>query len=178
MFSYGWAGPLLGTAMLCLLFGLVPGLLTALTHGVLYVFVLAPLINGLGHWRGTQNFSNTAYNASLLAWMTAGESLHNNHHAHPRSAKFSMQRVEVDPSWLVIRVLAAVGLVVVTGTPCSRCRIVGSNAEACRSRPPGLAESGFRRDEKPARRPPRAPVGIVLRRAETGQPRMLFGVAI
>jgi stearoyl-CoA desaturase (Delta-9 desaturase) len=117
MFSYGWAGPTLGTVMLCLLFGLVPGLLTALTHGVLYVLVLAPLINGLGHWRGTQNFNNTAYNAAALAWMTAGESLHNNHHAHPRSAKFSMQRVEVDPSWLVIRALAAVGLVVVTGTP-------------------------------------------------------------
>jgi stearoyl-CoA desaturase (Delta-9 desaturase) len=117
MFSYGRVGPALGTALLCLLLGVVPGLITALAHGVLYVFVVAPLINGLGHWRGTQNFNNTAYNASLLAWMTAGESLHNNHHAHPRSAKFSMQGVEVDPSWLVIRALAAVGLVVVTGTP-------------------------------------------------------------
>jgi fatty-acid desaturase len=32
----------------------------ASVHAVLYVFVLAPLINGLGHWRGAQNFSNTA----------------------------------------------------------------------------------------------------------------------
>jgi hypothetical protein len=28
-----------------------------------------------------------------------------------------MERVEVDPSWLVIRALAAVGLLVITGTP-------------------------------------------------------------
>lgn len=117
MFSHGWAGPALGTVMLCVTFGLGPGLLAAVAHAILYVFVLAPLINGLGHWWGTQNFKNTAYNARMLAWVTAGESLHNNHHAHPRSPKFSMQRVEVDPSWLVIRVLAAVGLVVITGPP-------------------------------------------------------------
>jgi stearoyl-CoA desaturase (Delta-9 desaturase) len=117
VFSRGWVGPALGTTFLCLVLGLWPGLITALAHGVLYVLVLAPLINGLGHWRGTQNFSNTAYNAPLLAWMTAGESLHNNHHAHPRSPKFSVRRIEVDPSWLVIRALTAVGLVVITGTP-------------------------------------------------------------
>jgi stearoyl-CoA desaturase (delta-9 desaturase) len=117
IFSHGWAGPALGTTLLCLILGLWPALITALAHGVLYVFVLAPLINGLGHWRGTQNFSNTAYNATLLAWMTAGESLHNNHHAHPRSPKFSVRRIEVDPSWVVIRMLAAIGLVVITGVP-------------------------------------------------------------
>lgn len=118
VFSYGWAGPTLGTAVLCLGLGVVPGLVTALAHAVLYVFVLAPLINGLGHWRGTQNFSdNTAYNTPLLAWMTAGESLHNNHHAHPRSPKFSVHPIEVDPSWPVIRALAAIGLIVISGTP-------------------------------------------------------------
>jgi stearoyl-CoA desaturase (delta-9 desaturase) len=119
IFSFGWAGPALGTAALCVIFGVGAGLLVALAHAILYVLVLAPLINGLGHWRGTRHFDNTAYNARFLAWVTAGESLHNNHHAHPRSAKFSMHRVEVDPSWLVIRALAAVGLVVVTGLPVS-----------------------------------------------------------
>jgi hypothetical protein len=66
---------------------------------------------------GSKNFSNTAYNSRVLAWVTAGESLHNNHHAYPRSPKFSVRRSEFDPSWLVIRALATVGLVVITGTP-------------------------------------------------------------
>ena len=70
-----------------------------------------PLINGLGHWRGGQNFENTAYNSRVLAWLTGGESLHNNHHAFPRSPKFSLRRSELDPSWLAIRVLAALRLV-------------------------------------------------------------------
>jgi fatty-acid desaturase len=72
------------------------------------LFVLSPLTNGLGHWSGTQNFNNTAYNGGLLAWVKAGESPHNNHHGPPRSPKFSMQRVEVDPSWLLIALVNAI----------------------------------------------------------------------
>jgi stearoyl-CoA desaturase (delta-9 desaturase) len=117
LFSWGWVGLTLGTMLLCLVLGIWPGLIAAAAHAVLYVFVLAPLINGLGHWRGAQNFSNTAYNSPVLAWVTAGESLHNNHHAHPRSPKFSVRRFEFDPSWLVIRALAILGILVVTGTP-------------------------------------------------------------
>lgn len=117
LFSRGVVGPGLGTALLCLLLGVWPGLIAALAHAVLYVGVVAPLINGVGHWRGAQNFRNTAYNSAVLAWVTGGESLHNNHHAHPRAPKFSVRRVEVDPSWLVIRALAAVRLVVVVGRP-------------------------------------------------------------
>jgi stearoyl-CoA desaturase (delta-9 desaturase) len=113
VFSWGWAGVGLGTTLLCLILGLWPGLIAAAAHAVLYVFVIAPLINGLGHWRGAQNFRNTAYNSMVLAWLTGGESLHNNHHAHPRSPKFSIRRVEFDPSWVVILALAAVRLVVV-----------------------------------------------------------------
>jgi stearoyl-CoA desaturase (delta-9 desaturase) len=97
--------------------GIWPGLVTGLMHAVLYVFVLAPLINGLGHWRGAQNFANTAYNSRVLAWARGSESLHNNHHAHPRAPKFSMRRFEFDPSWVVIRCLAAVRLVEIVGAP-------------------------------------------------------------
>jgi len=92
-------------------------------HAVLYVFVMAPLINALGHWRGTKNFDNTAYNWRLLAWITGGESLHNNHHAHPRSAKFSLRRSEFDPSWPIIRSLAAAGLLVISGPPVAWARV-------------------------------------------------------
>ncbi|MBI3634853.1 MAG: fatty acid desaturase [Candidatus Rokubacteria bacterium] len=115
IFSRTWLGLGLGIAFLCLLLGPVPGLVAAAVHAILYVFVAAPLINGLGHWRGAQNFANTAYNSRVLACLTAGESLHNNHHAYPRAAKFSMRRAEIDPSWLVIRALAAIGLLTVSG---------------------------------------------------------------
>ena len=118
VFGWGWCGVALGSALLCLVIGLGPGLVAAGAHAILYVFVLAPLINGLGHWRGGQNFaSNTAYNSRALAWLTAGESLHNNHHAHPRAPKFSMGRLEFDPSWLLIRALARIRLVAILGAP-------------------------------------------------------------
>ena len=115
VFSRGWAGLGLGIAILAGLFGPAIGGAAAVGHALLYVFVVAPLINGIGHWRGQQNFDNTAYNSRVLAWVTAGESLHNNHHAHPRAPKFSMTRSEFDPSWLVIRALAGLGLVTIGG---------------------------------------------------------------
>jgi stearoyl-CoA desaturase (Delta-9 desaturase) len=117
LFGRGLTGLGVGIIMLCLLLGLWGGLIAALLHAVLYVFVLAPLINGVGHWRGAQNFVNTARNSRVLAWLTGGESLHNNHHAHPRAPKFSMARFEFDPSWVVIRILALVRLVQISGAP-------------------------------------------------------------
>ena len=93
------------------------GFLAMVGHGILYMFVLAPLINGLGHWWGGKNFENTAYNSRVLAWLTGGESLHNNHHAFPRSPKFSLRRSELDPSWIAIRLLAALRLVAIVGAP-------------------------------------------------------------
>jgi stearoyl-CoA desaturase (delta-9 desaturase) len=119
IFSHGLLGPVVGLILLCALIGFWPGLIAGLTHAIIYVFVIAPLINALGHWRGTKNFANTAYNWRVLSWITGGESLHNNHHAHPRSAKFSVRRWEFDPSWLVIRALAAVRLLAIQGTPIS-----------------------------------------------------------
>lgn len=115
VFSRGCLGVALGAALSCLVFGLWIGLVAMALHAILYVFLVAPLINGLGHWHGRQNFDNTAYNSCVLAWVTGGESLHNNHHAHPRAPKFSVRAWEFDPSWLVIRTLAALRLVVIGG---------------------------------------------------------------
>ena len=117
LFSHGVAGLGVGWVMLCGLIGLWPGLIAGVVHAGLYVFVLAPLINALGHWRGSKNFENSAYNSRFLAWITGGESLHNNHHAHPRSPKFSMRRWEFDPSWTIIRWLSAARLLVIVSRP-------------------------------------------------------------
>jgi stearoyl-CoA desaturase (Delta-9 desaturase) len=115
LFSWGWLGVGIGIAALVAVLGFWPGIIAGIVHTVIYVFVLAPLINGLGHWHGGQNFDNTAYNWRTISWFTGGEALHNNHHAYPRAPKFSVRRFEFDPSWPVIRVLVAVRLVAVIG---------------------------------------------------------------
>jgi stearoyl-CoA desaturase (delta-9 desaturase) len=117
VFSRGWTGLGLGVLLMGLTIGWWQGIVAMLGHALLFVFVTGPLINGLGHWMGAQNFENTAYNSRVLAWMTGGESLHNNHHAFPRSPKFSLRRSELDPSWLAIRLLAALRLVAIVSAP-------------------------------------------------------------
>ncbi len=117
VFSWGWTGLGLGVALVALVIGWWQAVVAMLGHGVLFVGVIGPLINGLGHWTGAQNFRNTAYNSRVLAWLTGGESLHNNHHAFPRSPKFGLRRSELDPSWLAIRLLAAVRLVAIVSAP-------------------------------------------------------------
>jgi len=115
LFSWGWLGVGIGLAVLVAALGFWPGIIAGIVHAVIYVFVLAPLINGLGHWHGGQNFDNTAYNWRTISWFTGGEALHNNHHAYPRAPKFSVRRLEFDPSWPVIRALVALRLVAVIG---------------------------------------------------------------
>jgi len=117
LFARGWTGLGLGVVLASLTIGWWQGVVAMLGHALLFVFVTGPLINGLGHWTGAQNFENTAYNSRVLAWMTGGESLHNNHHAFPRSPKFSLRRSELDPSWLAIRLLAALRLVAIVSAP-------------------------------------------------------------
>jgi stearoyl-CoA desaturase (Delta-9 desaturase) len=116
LFNKGTLGGVVGIAAAMLVLGPGWGLLLAVSHFILYVFVLAPSINGLGHWWGRKNFfNNSATNLRVLAWLTGGESLHNNHHAYPSSPKFSMGRLEFDPSWVVIRVLMLLRLARLVG---------------------------------------------------------------
>jgi stearoyl-CoA desaturase (delta-9 desaturase) len=109
-FNHGISGVALGTAALCVVLGLGWGLLAAGVHAVMYVFVLSSSINGLCHHVGYKNFDNTATNLRLLALVTGGEGLHNNHHSYPRSPKFSFRMSEIDPAWPLIRLLIALRL--------------------------------------------------------------------
>ena len=108
-------GFLLGTGVLVWMFGPGPGILAALLHFVMYVFVLSPTVNGLCHWWGLKNFANTAFNHPLLAWLIGGETLHNNHHAYQGSPNFRAKRYEFDPAWYVIRLLAMIGAITFIG---------------------------------------------------------------
>ncbi len=94
-----------------LMFGMLGITLFALQ--MLCIPVLAAgVINGIGHFWGYRNFEcdDAATNIVPFAILIAGEELHNNHHAYPSSAKFSMRRWEFDVGWMYICVLRALGL--------------------------------------------------------------------
>jgi len=113
LFDHGWLGLAVGISVLCLVLGIGWGLFAAGLHAFMYVFVLSSSINGLCHHLGYRNFDNTATNVRIVAWLTGGEGLHNNHHGYPRSPKFSFRkgrRWEIDPGWWLVRVLSAMRL--------------------------------------------------------------------
>ena len=110
LFNHGSLGLAVGIAALCLSLGLWWGLFAAVLHTLMYVFVLSASINGLCHFAGYKNFANTATNLKIVAWLTGGEGLHNNHHGFPRSPKFSFNRGEIDPAWPLIKLMIALRL--------------------------------------------------------------------
>jgi stearoyl-CoA desaturase (delta-9 desaturase) len=110
LFNRGVLGVTIGVVGLCAVLGVGWGLLAAAIHGVMYVFVLSSSINGLCHHVGYKNFENTATNLRLLALITGGEGLHNNHHGFPRSPKFSLRASEIDPAWPIIKILTLLRL--------------------------------------------------------------------
>ncbi len=101
LLGLGGGTAILVVAMWALGFGLLTGLVAAGLHAVFYV-LLSGAINAVGHTSGKQPYENSATNLQSLAFITAGEGLHNNHHAAPTSARFALNKGEIDPgSWLV-----------------------------------------------------------------------------
>ncbi len=94
-----------------LLFG-VPGIIIIAVQMVAMPLFAAGVINGLGHHSGYRNFECDDAATNLLPWgvFVGGEELHNNHHAFPTSAKFSVRRWEFDIGWMYICIFRALGL--------------------------------------------------------------------
>jgi stearoyl-CoA desaturase (delta-9 desaturase) len=90
----------------------VPGIIILSVQLVAMPLMAAGVINGLGHAVGYRNFECDNAAVNLVPWglVTGGEELHNNHHAFPSSARFSMRRGEFDIGWFWLRLLSAVGL--------------------------------------------------------------------
>jgi stearoyl-CoA desaturase (delta-9 desaturase) len=99
------------------LFGLVPGMLILLTQIVWIPFWAAGVINGVGHFFGYRSWDVPAPDASRnilpIGMLIGGEELHNNHHAFPASARFSVKWYEFDLGWMYICILEALGLTTV-----------------------------------------------------------------
>ncbi|PZO09843.1 MAG: acyl-CoA desaturase [Lysobacteraceae bacterium] len=104
-------GPTLMLFINVALFG-IPGVAIWALQMMWMPFWAAGVINGLGHWWGYRNFDTADTATNLMPWgvWIGGEELHNNHHAFPSSAKFSLRKYEFDIGWAVISGLRALGL--------------------------------------------------------------------
>ncbi len=95
-------GPLLGVALLWFVFGWQIAIFAVVFHIVFYVG-LNGAVNSIGHTFGTRPAANSGTNSRILALLTVGEGLHNNHHAAPTAARFSFLSGQFDPAWRFIR---------------------------------------------------------------------------
>jgi stearoyl-CoA desaturase (Delta-9 desaturase) len=119
--SYYYGFVLLGLAIPALIGGLVSGgpwgVLTGfLWGGIVRMFVVEQTMSALNsvlHSFGRQPFvtrDDHSRNLGIMAWLGWGEGWHNNHHAFPYSAAFGLRWFEVDPGFMFIRLLEALGL--------------------------------------------------------------------
>jgi stearoyl-CoA desaturase (delta-9 desaturase) len=69
-------------------------------------------VNSITHMYGARRFQtrDDSTNNWWVALLTFGEGWHNNHHAHPTSARHGLAWYELDITWLEIRLLQALGI--------------------------------------------------------------------
>ena len=101
------------------------------THAWMYCllpiqFVMGPvhgaIVNWCGHKYGYRNFdlADRSRNTLPVEFLTAGELFQNNHHKYGMSPNFAARRFEIDPTFLVMRVFARLGIIDMTGAQVMR----------------------------------------------------------
>ncbi|MCH8891320.1 MAG: acyl-CoA desaturase [Myxococcales bacterium] len=84
-------------------------------------FLMGPIhgaiVNWCGHKYGYRNFDtpDASRNTLPFDFLTLGELFQNNHHQARMAPNFAARWFEIDPAYLVIRTLAAIGIVQFTG---------------------------------------------------------------
>jgi fatty-acid desaturase len=104
--------PLIALSIGLLAGGGLPFLLWGLFFRVTMGLHATWLINSATHLWGGRRFAtrDDSRNNALVAMFTFGEGWHNNHHAHPTSARHGLAWYEIDVSWMTIWLLRKVGI--------------------------------------------------------------------
>lgn len=92
--------------------GGLPYLLWGLCARTVLLLHATWLVNSATHLWGSRRFKTRDDSTNLwwVALLSFGEGWHNNHHAHPVSARHGLAWYELDMNWLAIRALESVGL--------------------------------------------------------------------
>jgi stearoyl-CoA desaturase (delta-9 desaturase) len=108
---FPFAGIILALVANLLFFG-IPGIIIFAVQMASMPLFAAGIINGVGHHSGYRNFECDDAATNIVPWgfLIGGEELHNNHHAFPTSAKFSVRRWEFDIGWMYITLMRYIRL--------------------------------------------------------------------
>ena len=87
------------------------GVIIAWVAGIVF-YNAGDAVNSVGHLWGKQDFdgASEARNSRFVALLSLGEGWHSGHHAFPRSARHGLLKGQVDLSFILLRVLASIGL--------------------------------------------------------------------
>jgi len=109
--NYHWV-PVTITAILIWAFAGWQMLLWTIFFRIVFGLHATWLVNSATHMWGARRFNtrDASRNNWWVALMTFGEGWHNNHHAHPTSARHGLAWYEFDPSWILIKVLKSLGV--------------------------------------------------------------------
>jgi stearoyl-CoA desaturase (Delta-9 desaturase) len=109
--DYHWVPMMLLAALLFAIGGL-PMLLWGICVRVVVGLHSTWLVNSVTHMWGSRRFAtrDNSRNNWWVALITSGEGWHNNHHAHPTSARHGLAWYEFDLSWVQIKILKFFGL--------------------------------------------------------------------
>ena len=105
--------PPLAMAVALFLFGGLPWLVWGFCLPTMTLAHATFAINTVNHMFGSRRFETVdeSRNNLVTAVFAVGEGWHNNHHRYQRAARNGFYWWEFDPTWYVIRAMAAVGLV-------------------------------------------------------------------
>jgi stearoyl-CoA desaturase (Delta-9 desaturase) len=109
--TYHWVPIVLVTGLLYALGGW-PMVLWATCFRLVFGLHATWAVNSITHMWGNRRFAtrDDSRNNLLVALLTFGEGWHNNHHAHPTSARHGLVWWEIDFSWMQLSVLKWLGI--------------------------------------------------------------------
>ncbi|MEJ2159664.1 MAG: fatty acid desaturase [Chromatiales bacterium] len=110
-YRHSYLGIMIFVVAMLLMFG-VAGVIMVAVQMSSMPLLAAGVINGIGHHSGYRNFETEDAATNIVPWgvFLGGEELHNNHHAFPSSAKFSMRSWEFDIGWMWLTIFSSIGL--------------------------------------------------------------------
>jgi fatty-acid desaturase len=110
--SYHWV-PLTTVGLILLAVGGWPMVLWGIFLRVVVGLHGTWLVNSATHMWGSRRFEtrDDSRNSWWVALLTFGEGWHNNHHAHPVSARHGLAWYEFDISWITLKLFNAIGIV-------------------------------------------------------------------